>query len=72
MRKRWNCNVEESSGRGCEDGKGMQMPFDMKRLGAAWRATLLASLIGTAVTYVMFAWWLRVPLPPGLLNGIVS
>lgn len=44
----------------------------MKRLGAAWRATLLASLIGTAVTYVMFAWWLRVPLPPGVLNGIVT
>lgn len=44
----------------------------MKRLGAAWRATLLASLTGTAVTYVMFAWWLRVPLPPGLLNGVVS
>lgn len=44
----------------------------MKRLGAAWRATLLASLTGTAVTYVMFAWWLRVPLPPGVLNGIVT
>ncbi len=43
----------------------------MKRLGATWRATLLASVLGTAVTYLMFAYWLRVPLPPGVLNGIV-
>jgi putative tricarboxylic transport membrane protein len=43
----------------------------MKRLGASWRATLIASFLGTAVTYLMFAYWLRVPLPPGLLNGIV-
>jgi putative tricarboxylic transport membrane protein len=43
----------------------------MKRLGASWRATLLASLLGTAVTYIMFAYWLRVPLPPGFLSGIV-
>ena len=43
----------------------------MKRLGASWRATLFASFLGTAVTYVMFAYWLRVPLPPGLLTGIL-
>ena len=46
----------------------------MKRLGASWRATLFASFIGTALTYIMFAYWLRVPLPNGtwgLLNGIV-
>jgi putative tricarboxylic transport membrane protein len=46
----------------------------MKRLGASWRATLLASLLGTALTYIMFAYGLRVPLPPGtwgLLNGIL-
>jgi putative tricarboxylic transport membrane protein len=43
----------------------------MKRLGASWRATLIASFLGTAVTYLMFAYWLRVPLPPGLLAGIV-
>jgi putative tricarboxylic transport membrane protein len=43
----------------------------MKRLGASWRATLLAALLGTAVTYLMFAYWLRVPLPAGLLAGIV-
>lgn len=44
----------------------------MKRLGASWRSTLLASVAGTAATYLMFAWWLRVPLPPGVLNGIVN
>lgn len=43
----------------------------MKRLGASWRATLLAAFVGTAVTYLLFAYWLRVPLPSGLLNGIV-
>lgn len=43
----------------------------MKRLGASWRATLFASFLGTAVTYLLFAYWLRVPLPAGLLNGIV-
>ena len=43
----------------------------MKRLGASWRATLFASFLGTASTYIMFAYWLRVPLPPGLLNGIL-
>jgi putative tricarboxylic transport membrane protein len=43
----------------------------MKRLGATWRATLIASFLGTAVTYLLFAYWLRVPLPPGLLAGIV-
>lgn len=42
----------------------------MRRLGASWRATLIASLLGTVLTYVMFAYWLRVPLPPGLLYGI--
>jgi len=43
----------------------------MRRLGASWRATLVASFLGTAITYLMFAYWLRVPLPPGLLAGIV-
>lgn len=43
----------------------------MRRLGASWRATLFASFLGTASTYIMFAYWLRVPLPPGLLNGIL-
>ena len=43
----------------------------MKRLGASWRATLFASFLGTALTYIMFAYWLRVPLPPGLLTSIV-
>jgi putative tricarboxylic transport membrane protein len=43
----------------------------MKRLGASWRATLIASVLGTALTYIMFAYWLRVPLPPGVLYGIV-
>ncbi len=43
----------------------------MKRLGASWRATLFASLLGTAVTYLLFAYWLHVPLPPGLLAGMV-
>lgn len=43
----------------------------MKRLGASWRATLFASFLGTAMTYLMFAYWLRVPLPSGLLTGIV-
>ena len=43
----------------------------MKRLGASWRATMFASFLGTALTYIMFAYWLRVPLPPGLLNGIL-
>ena len=43
----------------------------MKRLGASWRATLFASFLGTASTYIMFAYWLRVPLPPGLLTGIL-
>jgi putative tricarboxylic transport membrane protein len=43
----------------------------MRRLSATWKATLFASFLGTAVTYMMFAYWLRVPLPPGLLNGIV-
>ena len=43
----------------------------MKRLGASWRATLFAAFLGTAVTYLLFAYWLRVPLPPGLLNGMV-
>ena len=44
----------------------------MKRLGASWHATLFASFLGTASTYIMFAYWLRVPLPTGLLNGILS
>ena len=43
----------------------------MKRLGASWRATLFASILGTAVTYLLFAYWLRVPLPPGLLASFV-
>lgn len=46
----------------------------MKRLGAGWRATLIASFLGTLVTYLLFAYWLRVPLPNGtwgLLTGIV-
>ena len=43
----------------------------MKRLGASWRATLFASFLGTASTYIMFAYWLRVPLPSGFLTGIV-
>ena len=43
----------------------------MKRLGASWKATLIGAGLGTVVTYVMFAYWLRVPLPPGSLNGIV-
>lgn len=43
----------------------------MKRLGASWRATMFASFLGTAVTYLLFAYWLRVPLPPGVLTGIV-
>lgn len=43
----------------------------MKRLGASWRATLFASFLGTAMTYLMFAYWLRVPLPTGWLTGIV-
>lgn len=43
----------------------------MRRLGASWRATVFASFLGTASTYIMFAYWLRVPLPPGLLNGIL-
>ena len=43
----------------------------MKRLGASWKATLIGAGLGTVVTYVMFAYWLRVPLPPGWLAGIV-
>ncbi len=43
----------------------------MKRLGASWRATLIASFLGTVVTYLLFAYWLRVPLPAGVLTGIV-
>ena len=46
----------------------------MRRLGATVRATVFASFLGTAVTYIMFAYWLRVPLPNGtwgLLSGMV-
>ena len=43
----------------------------MKRLGASWKATLIGAGLGTVITYVMFAYWLRVPLPLGLLTGIV-
>ncbi len=44
----------------------------MKRLGASWRATLFASVAGTTLTYLMFAQWLRVPLPRGILAGLWS
>jgi putative tricarboxylic transport membrane protein len=43
----------------------------MKRLGASWKATLFAAALGTAVTYLMFAYWLRVPLPAGILQAWV-
>ena len=43
----------------------------MKRLGASWKATLIGAGLGTVVTYVMFAYWLRVPLPSGWLSAIV-
>jgi putative tricarboxylic transport membrane protein len=43
----------------------------MRRLGASWKSIAIAATLGTAVTYVLFAYWLRVPLPAGILTGIV-
>jgi putative tricarboxylic transport membrane protein len=43
----------------------------MRRLGASWKSIAIAATLGTAVTYVLFAYWLRVPLPAGVLTGIV-
>jgi putative tricarboxylic transport membrane protein len=43
----------------------------MKRLGAHWKATLIAATLGTAITYLLFAYWLRVPLPVGIWQGWV-
>jgi putative tricarboxylic transport membrane protein len=41
-----------------------------RRFGASWRLALATAALGPLAIHLMFAEWLRVPLPLGLLAGL--